>query len=64
MRGAVRDVRLFSNSLDRTVDLARKAGILLEQERAETEKEVIFTIRLTKKEAETPAGVRVGLLAK
>jgi ParB family chromosome partitioning protein len=28
VRGAARDVRLFSNSLDRTVDLARKAGIL------------------------------------
>lgn len=64
VRGAARDVRLFSNSLDRTVDLARKAGILLEQERAETEKEVIFTIRLTKKEAELPTVVRAGLLAK
>ena len=44
----VKDLRLFLNSLDRHLETLRQAGISARAERAETEAEIVLTIRLPK----------------
>lgn len=43
-----RDVRMFLNSLDRSLELIRSAGIACDCGREETEREIVLTIRLPK----------------
>ena len=45
----LRDVRLFLNSVNHSLDLVRGAGIDAKAEQAETEQEIILTIRLPKR---------------
>lgn len=45
----VRDLRLFLNSVDRHLETLRQAGIPAAAERAETEEELVLTIRLGKR---------------
>ncbi|MBQ4566390.1 MAG: ParB/RepB/Spo0J family partition protein [Oscillospiraceae bacterium] len=45
----LRDVRLFLNSVNHSLDLVRGAGIDARAEQAETEQEIILTIRLPKR---------------
>ena len=44
----VRDVRLFLNSVDHSLELVRGAGIDAKSSREETEHEIVLTIRLPK----------------
>ena len=44
----MRDVRLFMNTLDRSIDLMRSGGIEAGMSREETEEELIFTVRIPK----------------
>ena len=44
-----RDVRMFLNSLDRSLELIRSAGIDCACGREDTEGEIILTIRLPKR---------------
>lgn len=45
----VRDVRLFLNSVNHSLELVRGAGIDASAEQAETDKEIVLTIRLPKR---------------
>ena len=45
----LRDVRLFLNSVNHSLDLVRGAGIDAKAEQAETEHEIVLTIRLPKR---------------
>ena len=47
-KGAIRDLRFFSNSIDRAVDLARRAGVVIEIERRESEEGLEIQIRVPK----------------
>ena len=47
-KGAVKDVRIFRNSVERAMTVARHAGMVLRREESETEKEWIYTIRIRK----------------
>ncbi len=53
-KGAIRDLRFFSNSIDRAVDLARRAGVEIELERREFEGGVAISIRAVKAQNEAP----------
>ena len=44
----MKDVRLFLNSLDRSVELMRSGGVGAEAERRETERELVVTVRIPK----------------
>ena len=44
----MRDVRLFMNSLDRSIDLMRSGGIPADVRREETDRELILTVRIPK----------------
>lgn len=45
----VRDVRLFLNSVNHSLELVRGAGIHVESQQEETESEIVLTIRLPKR---------------
>ena len=45
----VRDVRLFLNSVNHSLDLIRGAGIRAEASQEETDSEIVLTIRLPKR---------------
>ena len=45
----MKDIRLFTNSLDRSVDVMRQGGIDADVSRSETERELVFTVRIPKK---------------
>lgn len=45
----MKDVRLFMNSLNRSIDTMRQGGINAGVERSETENEVVVTVRIPKK---------------
>lgn len=45
----VRDVRLFLNSVNHSLELVRGAGIRVESQQEETENEIVLTIRLPKR---------------
>ena len=49
----VRDVRLFLNSVDHSLELVRGAGIDAKASREETEHEIVLTIRLPKRTGST-----------
>lgn len=44
-KGAIRDLRFFMNSIDRAVDLARRAGVEIELRKSELERGVEISIR-------------------
>ena len=44
----VKDLRIFMNSLDRSIDLMRSGGIDADVQREETERELILTVRIPK----------------
>lgn len=44
----MKDVRLFMNSLDRSIDLMRSGGIRADVRREETDRELILTVRIPK----------------
>ena len=46
-----RDVRVFFNSVNRQLDLIRSAGVDAQSQRQETEREIVLTIRIPKREA-------------
>ena len=45
----VRDVRLFLNSVNHSLELVRSAGIQAETKQEETDREIVLTIRLPKR---------------
>lgn len=45
----MKDLRLFMNSLDRSIDLMRSGGIDADVSREETERELILTVRIPKR---------------
>lgn len=45
----MRDVRLFINSVNHSLDLVRSAGVAAKAEQEETENEIVLTIRLPKR---------------
>ena len=45
----VRDVRLFLNSVNHSLELVRSAGIQAESRQEETDSEIVLTIRLPKR---------------
>ena len=47
----LRDVRVFFNSVNRQLDLIRSAGVDAQSQRQETEREIVLTIRIPKREA-------------
>ena len=47
-KAALRDLRFFTNSIDRAVDLARQAGVVIEIERRESEGGLEIQIRVLK----------------
>ena len=47
-RFLLRDIRLFLNTIDHSLDLVKNAGIQADSTRQETENEIILTIRLPK----------------
>ena len=49
----LRDVRLFLNSVNHSLDLVRGAGIDAKAEQAETDHEIVLTIRLPKRIGQT-----------
>lgn len=51
----LRDVRLFLNSVNHSLDLVRGAGIDAKAEQAETEHEIVLTIRLPKRVGQAEA---------
>ena len=48
VRGAVRDIRLFYNSVDRAVGVMRRCGVAVESKREETEEEIRLVISIPK----------------
>ena len=46
-----REVRVFFNSVNRQLDLIRSAGVDAQSQRQETEREIVLTIRIPKREA-------------
>ena len=46
MRGVLRDLRLFYNSVDNAVRLMRRTGVMVESRREETEKEIRLVISI------------------
>ena len=46
----LRDVRVFFNSVNRQLDLIRSAGVDAQSQRQETEREIVLTIRIPKRE--------------
>ena len=44
----MKDVKVFMNTLDRSIDLMRSGGIDADVQREETERELIFTVRIPK----------------
>lgn len=54
-KGAIRDLRFFSNSIDRAVDLARRAGVEIELRRRELERGIEISIRAVSRQNEEPA---------
>ena len=47
----LRDIRLFLNTIDHSLDLVKNAGIQADAQREETDQEIILTIRLPKQAA-------------
>ena len=47
----LRDVRVLFNSVNRQLDLIRSAGVDAQSQRQETEREIVLTIRIPKREA-------------
>ena len=45
----VRDIRLFLNSVNHSLELVRGAGLEVQSRQEETENEIILTIRLPKR---------------
>ncbi len=52
MQGAIRDIRLFTNSIDKAMELARRAGVAVSGKKEETEEEILLTIRIPKQKDE------------
>ena len=50
----MKDVRLFLNSLDRSLRLVREAGVRAETQRQDTEDSILLTIRIPKQPPKTP----------
>ena len=50
----MKDVRLFLNSLDRSLRLVREAGVRAETQRQDTEDSILLTIRMPKQPPKTP----------
>ena len=45
----MKDVRLFTNSLNRSLDVMRRGGIEADLSRSETDSELVFTVRIPKR---------------
>ena len=45
----MKDVRLFTNSLNRSLDVMRRGGIEADLSRSETDRELVFTVRIPKR---------------
>ena len=45
----IKDVRLFLNSVNHSLELVRSAGIQAETKQEETDREIVLTIRLPKR---------------
>lgn len=48
-RGAMRDLRLFYNSVDRAVEMVRRCGVQIESKKEEREEEICLIISIPKK---------------
>ena len=47
----LRDMRVFFNSVNHSLELIRSAGVDAQSQRQETEREIVLTIRIPKREA-------------
>lgn len=51
-----KDVRIFVNTINHAVDTMRDAGIAAQAQQTETEESIVFTVRIPKESAYSPAG--------